>query len=170
MMEEKKTATKERAAPTKKQDAEALDEYHNKKTKKRAAAELSFDEDEEEQTISKRLNNRAETIMQASIDSKAQEDATFKRRVPEPVVDPSDGFLVRRKKDFEDALQAGKLRWNIKRPLSSDKKSFAKTSFACFITRKEALELHVKWVNDDHRLPPSERCVGMVKLSDVFYK
>ena len=118
-----------------------------------------------------RLRLAAEIVMQDAIDEQADVDEHFQRHTPEPEIDPADGFLLRRKRDFEDALKSGKRRWDVKRPFSSQPvHKHTRTSFACFLTDEEALSLHDKWRNDDDRVAPKERCVCMVKLSDLFWR
>jgi len=118
-----------------------------------------------------RLRLAAGIVMRAAIDKQADVDAHFQRHTPEPEIDPADGFLLRRKSDFEDALKSGKRRWEVKRPFSSQPVDrYTRTSFACFLTDDEALALHENWRSGDDRVALKERCVGMVKLSDLFWR
>ena len=90
---------------------------------------------------------------------------------PEPDDEDSDAFLLRRRDTFKTALAAGKLRWDVKRPFPGNPgATFARASGACFLTAEEAVELHRRWFENDTSIPVAERCVGMVKLSDVFLR
>ena len=114
----------------------------------------------------------AENETMLSIGHQRKSDRLFVMQSLEPDVDGSDVFLIRRRDTFKTAFAAGKLRWDVNRPFPGNPGGnfCVWTSGACFLTVEEAVELHRRWFENDTSIPVAERCVGMVKLSDVFWR
>jgi hypothetical protein len=106
-----------------------------------------------------------------SIGEQEEVDRIFVAGSPEPEVEASDDYRLERREYFKTALAAGKLRWDVKGPSPHNPSAtYARTSTPRFLTLGEAFELHRRWFEKDESFPVAERCVGLIKLSDVWWR